>query len=57
MTYLTIQIAIGKPGVTRVTALGRTGEDRSEALDFLTKIDRELRKIDQQAKSSAKLQQ
>jgi hypothetical protein len=54
MTYLTIQIAVGKPGVTRVTALGVTGEDRSEALAFLTKIEPELKKIDQQARLSAK---
>jgi hypothetical protein len=50
MTYENIRIAIGNGGVTRVIALGKTGEDRSEALAFLTKITLELDRIDQQAK-------
>ena len=52
MTYLNIQIAIGGR-VTRVTALGKTGEDRSAALEFLREISPELEALDRKAKVSS----
>jgi len=53
MTYLNIQIALGGR-VTRVTALGRTGEDRSQALEFIRYIEPELKSMDLKAKSSVR---
>lgn len=52
MTYLNIQIAIGGHGVSRVTAVGKTGEDRSEALDFIRRITPALEELDRQAKET-----
>ncbi len=53
MNALNIQICIASGGVTRVTALGRNGDDRARAVDFLSRILPELESIDAAAKLSA----
>ncbi len=52
MDTLNIHIMVGSRGVSRVVAVGRSTEDRSRALDFLTRIDPELAAIDRAAKES-----